>query len=64
MKKIAKLYGYDFVEAQNMDSYLDEERMKRLNYYYTTGTLMVQYTDRRKPVVIKNATLDQFEKQL
>ena len=39
----------------------EEESPCRINYYFTTGTVQVQFTDGRQAQIHKNVTLDQFE---
>ncbi len=62
VRELAGLYGREYIEATNMDSYVDEERTVRINYYYTSGTIMKQIQGKKRPLVVREATLETIEK--
>lgn len=57
INEILGAYGWEDMGVQKnpvMYSYQDEEKTKRLNYYFTTGTLTIQSVEWRynKPIAI------------
>ncbi len=57
---IATAYGYDPIESANhiMWSYSHQERGERINYYYTTGTVTVQFKTKKLPRTVKHVLSD------
>lgn len=65
VEQLIETYGYQPIESKNeyMRSYANDE--KRINYYYTSGTVTFQRFDRKGGCIsVKNATLDQIETHL
>ena len=51
-QSLAEAYGYLSIESKNplMWSYRNESQTVRINYYFTTGTLTIQYSKSNKPL--------------
>lgn len=65
IEQLISAYGYEPIESKNpyMRSYANEE--KRINYYFTSGTVTVQRFDRIGGCIsIKNATAETVEDYL
>jgi hypothetical protein len=61
-KKLAESYGWKFVEDNKnkyMDSYMYDNF--RINYYFTSGTLMLQGLRMLHPIVVKDSTVEDLE---
>jgi len=65
IKGLAGAYGFIEILPQKnpvMISFAKEEESPcRINYYFTTGTVQVQFKNGRHPILERNVTLDQFE---
>ena len=64
-EQLISAYGYEPVESKNpvMRSYSNED--KRINYYFTSGTITIQQYDRTKKIVsLKSPSLEELEDHL
>lgn len=57
---IIKVYGWTGIKSKNPYMYSFMNGDKRLNYYFTTGTITIQ-SPTMAIVSLKNATLDKVE---